>query len=61
MACWTGWTFEHIRYQLTFDEFMMAYDYAGQLNGLHKPSKKKGLDKEKLKAEVEAIHKRIGK
>lgn len=46
---------------MTFDEFMMAYDYAGQLKGLHKPSKRSGIDKESLRAEVEAIHKRIGK
>ena len=62
LACWTGWTFDHIRYRTTFDEFMMAYEYAAQLYGLHKPNKRKaGIDKDALKAEIEMLHKKVGK
>jgi hypothetical protein len=62
VACWTGWDFEHIRYRTTFDELMMVYEYAGQLNGLFRQGKRaQEVDKEALRKEVEAIHKRIGK
>ncbi len=42
---------------------MMVYEYGGQLNGIFKPGKRRKNmdDREALKAEVEAIHARVGK
>ena len=51
-----------MRYGMTFDELMMAYDYAGQLHGHFKTGKRKrGIDKDEIRKEVDAIHKRVGK
>lgn len=63
VACWTGWTFEHIRFRTTFDELMMVYEYGGQLNGVFKPGKRRQAmeDREALRAEIEAIHAKVGR
>ena len=51
-----------MRYKMTFDELMMAYEYAGQLHGFFKPKRRKtGIDKDAIKAEIDAIHRRVGK